>query len=577
MPAATAGGSLLVFRQLLTMLRSLSIRDFTIIDQLELEFRPGFTAITGETGAGKSILVEALVLLLGARAGPGLVAPGREQAELAATFELADEAPARAWLEEQSLAADEDLLLRRVLPVEGPSRSWINGRPATVGQLRELGMLMVDIHGQHEHQRLARPAAQRCWLDRHVPGDALRAVAVAAQHWNDVRASLTELEARTGDENRLEMIRYQLRELEELALEEGEFAGLEAEQSRLSRLDELLEAMHTASAALDGEDPPGARALLQHAVSALERLDDIDPGLKAAAELLTEARINADEVIADLKRHAGELEGDPERLAAVEQRLGRSLELARKHRIEPEALPSFTLRMRETCEELAEAGERRARLEQEIEQAEAAWRQAADELSSARRDAAGRLAGQISEYLARLGMNDAEVIIEVSARKEPGVHESGRDRVEIRFSANPGQPPQPLGRVASGGELSRFSLALIIASRDDTAPRVRVFDEVDAGVGGETAHAVGRFMRQAAGSGQAFCVTHLAQVAARADHQVRVTKESRDGRTQTAATSLDAEARQHEIARMLGSSRSDRGMAHAAELLAEEQGLGSRG
>ncbi|MEE4304266.1 MAG: DNA repair protein RecN [Wenzhouxiangella sp.] len=549
------------------MLRHLAIRHFAIVSEVEIDIDPGFTAITGETGAGKSILVDALGLLLGDRAEAGLIAEGHEQAELEAVFSLAESGPARQWLVDQALDEGDELILRRVLTSPSGSRAWINGRAATVGQLAELGGLLVEIHGQHEHQQLEKPAVQRRLLDRQVGNEPLESVAAAYERWQEARTALDELESEVGDADQLELLRFQARELSDLALAEGEFESLEQEQERLARSDDIRLAMASAGNALDSDNGPGARSLLHQAIQALDPVREVEPELDETARMLEEARINVDEAMANLERLGSEDEGDPERLAAVNRRLEKSLDLARKHRVQPAELPALTEKLRERLEALENQGERRAELARSLNLTAERWRKAAEGLSQARNAAAKKLSGLVTGRLADLGMDTAKLAFQVEPDEaaEPSPH--GMDRVRIGFNANPGQALQPLSKVASGGELSRVALALMIAADGGEAPRTRIFDEVDAGVGGETAHAVGRFLREAAGPGQAMCVTHLAQVAARADHQLRVSKKKGRSATALSVETLDGGAREREIARMLGSADSERSLAHAREML----------
>ncbi len=551
------------------MLRHLAIRNFAIISELEIDIEPGFTAITGETGAGKSILVDALGLLLGARAESGLIAEGHKQAELEAVFSLDEAGAARAWLAEQALDEGDQLIVRRLLTAPSGSRAWINGRSATVGQLSELGSLLVEIHGQHEHQQLEKPAVQRDLLDRRIDSDRLGAVADCHQRWRDARAALDQLEADVGDVSQLELLRFQLRELTDLALAEGEYESLEHEQERLARSDDVRMAIASAGAALDSDEGPDARGLIQRAIQALERVRALDPGLGETAGMLEEALINIDEAQATLERLGSEDSGDPERLAEVNRRLEKALDLARKHRVPPGELTDLTVRLGERVDALENQGEKRRELEQALERSGAEWRKAADSLSRSRQNAASQLSAAVTRRLAELGMDTARVEFRVEPDPEAVPAPRGMDRVVIEFCANPGQALQPLSRVASGGELSRVALALMIATDGQESAKTRIFDEVDAGVGGETAHTVGRFLREVAGAGQAMCVTHLAQVAACADHQLRVHKIKRKGGTDLSVTSLDDAARQREIARMLGSAESEKSRAHAAELLGE--------
>ncbi len=550
------------------MLRYLSIRHFAIVEQLELDFEAGFTAITGETGAGKSILVDAMGLLLGDRADSGLIAAGQDQAELSARFELADPSAARDWLAEQALSDGDELLIRRLLGRGGPSRAWINGRPVTIGQLAELGELLVEIHGQHEHQRLGRAETQRQLLDQQVEPVFLDQVRDRWQSWRNARQALTEFEADSGDAAQQELLRFQCQELEELALAEGEFQEMELEQERLARSDEVRSALTRASALLDQDDQPSVRGLVLEALQALSGVRTLDAHLDAAAALLEEARINVDEAIAELERHDDDGDIDPARLDRINRRLQKALDLARKHRVDPERLPALALELRTRLDKLEDQDQERQRLAQALSTALADWQTSADRLRQARQQAADTLQSQVAASLKRLGMDRArlQILVERDSALAPSPH--GQDRISILFSANPGQPPQSIGRVASGGELSRVSLALMIAARPHDGPTVRVFDEVDAGIGGETAAVVGRFLKQVADQGQAFCVTHLAQVAACADQQVRVSKRLGEDSTQLEVVAMDAGQRKREIARMLGNPDSKRSLAHASELLA---------
>jgi DNA repair protein RecN (Recombination protein N) len=549
------------------MLRALSIRHFAIIESLELAFEPGFNAITGETGAGKSILIDALGLVLGDRADSSLIAPGQAQAELSASFELASDSEAMAWLKDQALDEEDQLIVRRLLSAQGSSRAWINGRSATIGQLAELGALLVEIHGQHEHQQLEKPETQRRLLDQQLDSALVKAVTSAHAEWQSALHALEQFEHEAGDPAQLELLRFQYRELEALSLKIGEYEELEVEQERLARSDEIRSSAAQAANALDQDDGPSVRGLLLEAGHSIERVKELDSHLNTIAGLLEEARINIDEALSELERFS-ELEGaDPERLDQVNRRLEKSLDLARKHRVQPAELPNLAARLGERLDTLDHQDDRRQQLEARLATALKHWRQAADALSQARSEAARGLSEKVNQRLAELGMAQAQISIGVrpGGQERPGPH--GQDRIAIEFSANPGQPLKSLSKVASGGELSRVSLALMIAARPSQGPLVRVFDEVDAGIGGETAQVVGRFLRQVASGGQAFCVTHLAQVAAFAEHQFQVRKSAIDGSTGVSIQALDDSQRVGEIARMLGSASSDRSQAHAREML----------
>jgi DNA repair protein RecN (Recombination protein N) len=549
------------------MLRALSIRHFAIIDSLELEFDSGFTAITGETGAGKSILIDALGLLLGERADSSLIAADQDQAELSARFELPSASDAGVWLENQAMNDGGELIIRRVLSVQGSSRAWINGRSATIGQLAELGALLVEIHGQHEHQRLERSETQRRLLDQQVDPALVQNVEKAHADWLSARQALADFETDAGDPDQLELLRFQVRELEDLGLADNEFEQLEVEQERLSRDDEIHAGTARAANALDCDDGPGVRGLLREALTALGTIRDLDPQLAAIAQMLEEARINIDEAISELDRFSDREAQDPQRLDQINRRLERSLDLARKHHVRPPELPELSVKFRARLDQLDNQDEQRRQLNDQVRATSEQWRDAAGHLSRARREAAGKLEKVVGQHLAELGMTEARLQFSLSANSQAEPSRHGLDQVTIEFSANPGQPLKPLSKVASGGELSRISLALMIALRPVRGPMVRVFDEVDAGVGGETAQVVGRFLRQAAVGGQAFCVTHLAQVAVCADHQFKVEKQTRASITGVSISRLDANTRQTEIARMLGNAGSRKSQEHAAEML----------
>lgn len=554
-----------------SMLRSLAIRDFTIVDQLELEFEPGFGAITGETGAGKSILVDALGLLLGDRADSGVVAQDRDKAELSAWFELPEAHPAQTWLQEHAIDDGGQVLLRRSIPANGTSRAWINGQPVTVGQMKSLGALLVEIHGQHEHQRLADPAHQRAWLDRGVDASTRAAVGKAADAYRSARRELSELEIDAGSD--VDLLRFQLRELDDLDLADGELEALESEQRRLASIEDLQRACADALAALDGDpgnsdERSGALDLAARARRALDAVADRDDSFKDVAEMLGTARVHLEESSHALARINDGLEADPERLDAVDRRLGRILELSRKHRCEAETLPRLSRELRERLERIEGAEEARSAAKARVDDSRTSWLDAAQDLHDARIEAAGALSGRVADALAALGMEATRIEFQLDFDAAAPVTDHGADSIDILFSANPGQPAKPLRKVASGGELSRLSLAMIIASAEPAEGLVRIFDEIDAGVGGETAHKVGEFLHAAGVGGQAFCVTHLAQVAARADHQFRVIKQSGKGRTRVDVESLDRETRIGELARMLGSASAETSREHAKSLLA---------
>ena len=550
------------------MLVHIALRDLAIVERLELALGPGMTAITGETGAGKSILVEAVGLALGDRAEPGLVRAGAERAEVSLVFDLERAPAARAWLAERELDEGAELVLRRTVGADGRSRGWVNGRPVTMQALQALGALLVDVHGQHAHQSLVRSEVQRELLDAHGGHGELRAAVAAA--WERWRAALRELEALEGADGgrdeRLDLLRYQTAELEALGLDAEGIAALEAEHQRLAHAGRLLEG---ARAALDGlyeAEAASAHALLARAAGELERLAGVDPALEPARVLVDEALIRVDEAAGALRDYLDGLELDPERLAEIERRLGQLHDLARKHRVRPEELPAVLERLRGELEALESAGERLEALREEATQAEAAWREAATRLSEARRRTAEALAKAVTGAMAELGMAGGRFEVALEAARAPAPH--GADAVSFLVTANPGQPLRPLARVASGGELARIALAFQMIAAEASPIPCLVFDEVDSGVGGRVAEIVGRELRRLGERRQVLCVTHLPQVAACAHHQVRVGKRLAGGRTRVEASPLDGEGRVEEIARMLGGLEvTERTRAHARELL----------
>lgn len=551
------------------MLRHLAIRNFAIVSDMKIDAEPGFTVITGETGAGKSILIDALGLLLGARADAGLIAPGQRQAELEAVFEVADNGPARAWLREHALEEEDQLILRRVLTTPSGSRAWINGRSATVSQLTQLGELLVEIHGQHAHQLLGRSRVQRELLDRHVNKTLLETTAACFQRWQTARQQLDELEKRDVSSDRIDLLRFQVRELTDLELVDNEFSNLEKEHEQLARSDELQQAISSAVDRLAGDAGNGVRGQLQKTLDDLQPVLALDESIGEAAAMLEEAAINIDEALPGLERAGSRERGDSQRLDTVNRRLETLFDLARKYRVRPDELPTLTNDLTRQLANLENQDEHRQALEIRLQKELHSWRHAAVRLGEARIKAAKKLSANVSKRLAELGMGGARLEFSVERDSDASPTPHGMDHIEILFSANPGLPPRALARVASGGELSRIGLALMTSTEHGFGPPTRIFDEVDAGVGGETAHVVGRFLQAVANSGQAMCVTHLAQVAARAEHQLLVKKEQGKDSTRVQVKNLRGEARTQEIARMLGSASSRKSLAHARELLEE--------
>ena len=551
------------------MLRFLQIRDFAIVDSLELEFGAGFTCISGETGAGKSILVGALGLLCGDRADSGSVRSGSERAELTATFELAETSPALAWLRETELDDGADCLLRRTISAGGRSRAWINGTAVTLGQLAELGEHLVEIHGQNEHLRLVRSAEQFRLLDGggEYPAE-LERTRESFFHWQALEQEKQALLGDTPlDAAEADLVRYQVEELEADMLSAAEFETLEQEHRMLARGGDIVASLEQALGLLQSDD--GGSAALNRAAAAIASHGALDEGIAAAARLLEEAVINCDEASGEIQSALSRMDLSPERLAELERRIGRQYDLARKHRVQPDQLEMVRARLDERLERSASIEKRLARIDGELEAALVAYRDAAAALHRRRAERAEALSAAVTELMQELGMAGGRFALE--ARHEPTHAPSARGdtRLQISVSANSGTTPGPLARVASGGELSRISLAVKIVASAHAPAATQVFDEVDAGIGGRTASAVGGLLRKLAGDGQALCVTHLAQVAVFADEQLCVVKADEAERTTVRTDRLDAAGRVDEVARMLGGQVSERSRAHAAELLRE--------
>lgn len=549
------------------MLLHLHIRNFAIVPALEQDFAPGFTAISGETGAGKSILVDALGLLLGARSDAGWVRSGADRAELNAEFSLAANAAAADWLREHELADGESVLLRRTIQAGGRSRAWVNGTPVTVAQLADLGNLLVEVHGQNEHVRLAGAGRQRALLDRTGDYDAALAdVDKAFETWRRAEDTLRELaEGAALPPSELEFLKFQLDELEAQDLDPEVIGDLEQEHRLLSSSGELVSTLEHCGELLEN-DQAGATAQLAAVLTALEPYLDLKADIREARRMVDEALINAREAAGTLAAVAAGVDLDPARLRGVTSKLSSLGDLARKHGVELEGLAEVRDRLTTRLDQAAHFDERREELEHAVAQALSSYDKHARRLSKKRSGHAATLSKAVEKLMGELGMAGGRFLIDIEHVPDGPPSPTGRDSVTMRVSANPGIDPAPLAKVASGGELSRISLALKVATADGGA-RTQVFDEIDSGVGGDTANAVGELLKAAAAGGQALCVTHLAQVAVRADQQLKVTKQAEAKDTSVDASVLGGDDRVEEIARMLGGKVSEQSRAHAREML----------
>ena len=556
------------------MLTHLSVRNFAVVEAAEVAFGAGLTVVTGETGAGKSLLVDALLLLSGSRADSGMVRAGCERAELAAEFDLAALPAARAWLSEQALDdEDGDCRLRRVIAAEGGSRAWINGRAASLSQLSELAVWLVEIHGQHEHQALLDRAQQLQLLDAFggLQNQVARVRELTVQ-WRELAARERALSGGEDRHGRIELLRHEVAELQRWALQPEALAELETQHQRLANAGKLAEGASALAELLDGDSEYAAARSIARAKGELERLAELDPALRMPLDLLDSAGIQLGEASDALSRYAQDMDLDPQRYAEVDAHLAALHDLARRHRAPASGLHARMEQLNEELQSLEGAGETLAKLAAQREQLARDYESAAKTLSKDRASAAKKLGASVSSLMGELGMAGGSFAVELEAQPGGEPDAQGRERCEFLVSANPGMPPRPLRRVASGGELSRIGLAIEVAALGADATGTMVFDEVDAGIGGAVAEVVGAKLRALGAQRQVLCVTHLPQVAAQGHAHLHVAKviEGRSTRTQIAA--LDAKGRSEELARMLGGVEIGReARAHAKRMLERAQ------
>ena len=552
------------------MLNFIRVKNYAVIDEVEVEFETGLSVMTGETGAGKSILVDALGLVLGDRADARSVRTGAARAEIGASFDCPPGHPARGWLQDRGFDEEQDCVIRRIISAEGRSRAYINSNPATLQDLKSLGELLINIHGQHSHQSLLHRDTQLEILDFHGRHESLlEKVAVAFSDWQSL---LLELEARSSGveerEAQLELLRFQLAELEELAPVPDELTNLQAESLRLANIDRLATELNQALTRLYESDSGSAYELAAESARALTELSELDPELAASRDLVAEAEIQLREAASDLGRYRDRLEPDPARLELVENRLARTRELARKHRVVDEELHTVTLSLQEKISALDDSDETLEILTERTTRAEGAYLKAAKDLTSAREQTAAKLAEQVSAQLNELGIKQGRFRVTLSARSPSQASANGLDRIEFQVSLNPGMEFGPLARVASGGELSRVSLALEVLGTGGSAIPTLVFDEVDAGIGGGVAEIVGRRLAELAADRQVLCVTHLAQVASQGQHHFRVVKLTDGTISRTNVRPLGPDDRIEELSRMLGGVEiTEATRAHAEEMI----------
>ena len=554
------------------MLTQLAIQNFAIVRFLELDLRPGMTCITGETGAGKSIAIDALGLCLGERAEASMVRPGAEKAELTARFTLENDPQARQWLEQNELAMDEECLLRRVITEEGRSRAYINGTPVPIGQLKALGQQLLNIHGQHAHQLLLKPEHQLTILDAYAGHhDLLDQTRSTFSQWRQQHHELQKLKIEQEQrQSRRQLLEYQVEELDEFALGEQEFAEIEQEHSRLANGSEIVEQCQGCLDLLYDNEEITIAGLLTSVTDKLEKLTDLDASLQPIATMLQEAVIQVQESHHELRHYLERLDIDPERFNTLEQRLSRTMELARKHHVRPTELYTLHQQLRQELDSLTQDEERLDTLQQALIQSRESYQQAAQRLSASRVRHANELATLITEKIQALSMPDGQLQIRVQELSQSSPSALGQDQIEFLVTTNPGQPLQPLAKVASGGELSRISLAIQVITAQRVATPTLIFDEVDVGISGPTAAIVGELLRELGRSTQVLVVTHLPQVAGQGHQHLFVSKQSDGKSTETLMQSLDTQGRLDELARLLGGNQiTANTRANARELLME--------
>lgn len=550
------------------MLRRLSIRDFVIVNVLELDFRAGFSVLTGETGAGKSILIDALQLALGQRADPAAVREGADRADISAEFDCPQSL--LSWLDEAGLEPEDGLLLlRRSIDAAGKSRAWINGQTATVAQLKHIADHVLDIHGQHAWQSLTRPSSVRALLDA-VSGVDSKSVQAAWSNWRSAQEALDRARSQTDALAReREGLAWQLGELRKLAPVEGQWREINDEHARLSHGQALIDAGQSALEVLDGDGHSAVRGLHR----ALQRLLEVqrhDARLEPIAETLASAQSLLDDAAHNLRGYLGRADLDPSRLQELDERLSAWMGLARRLRRQPDELPALMQQWEAELQQLDQAGDLDA-LQARCDTALRAYEGAAATATLARQTTAPRLAQQVTQTMQQLGMGGGRFEVALLPEAEP--QSWGRESVELRVAGHEGSEPRALAKVASGGELSRLALAIAVTTAQDDAQGAAtlIFDEIDAGVGGTVADTVGRLMKQLGRQRQVLAVTHLAQVASCADHHFVVSKQARQGSTSSQVLAVEGEARVAELARMLGGERLSTSVAHAQSLLASGQ------
>lgn len=560
-----------LYQVLSRMLSQLTIKHYAIVEQLDLELQNGMTVITGETGAGKSIMLDALSLTLGDRADKEVIQPGQDKAEISASFIISDNPDAQDWLREQDYEADDSCILRRIVTAEGRSKAYINGHPVTLNELKQLGDMLVDIHSQHEHQSLLKTATHQRLLDDYCETRELAAqVAEKAQAWRALNDELEELQSQAEEHNaRFELQQYQLRELDELNLGDAEYPELEAEHQQLSHAETILNTLQSALDICRDNDSQNLQSAIAQVIGLLDDLPYRSKQVESAYELLNTAMIQLEEAGSELNHAADAMEINPGRLQEVDERLSAVHQLARKHRVKPDELAGFHQELKEQLGSVSSADEQLEKLQQQLDALAQEYQKLADSLSDKRKKGAKALSEAVNRQLHKLDMKTASFSVALQENSGPRLSGKGNESIEFLVSTNPGQSPKALIKIASGGELSRISLAIQVVTAQTSAIPSLIFDEVDVGIGGTVALSVGELLRQLGDKGQVLCVTHQAQVASQGHQHLYVSKAAGKSAISTRVEALTGEDKVTEIARMLGGNAdNESSMAHARQMMA---------
>jgi len=552
------------------LLVSINIRNYTLVESLEIEFFKGTTAITGETGAGKSLVLDALGMALGDRADSGTIRHGKERAEITASFDISAIEDAQLWMEFHDFDIDESCILRRIYTSEGRSRGYINGQPCTMQQLQQLGDMVADIHSQHEHQSLLRKETHRKLVDEYASaGDLAIQVGEHFREWHKVEKKLSELMNRADELlARKDLLSFQVNELKELDLDPSVLKKLETEQQTLANAEQILQDSHSLLAICDQTEGFNIRDGLNRAIAILTGLKHKPEALVSAEELLQSGLIQVEEATREIEHHVDRFEANPERLQLVEDQLSVIFQLARKHRVNPDQLADTLSTLGTELSSLMGGSDNVESLQHQLAELASTFERAAKKLSTARNKAAITMALEINEQLHRLSMEGAELLIQLTPANTGEYRSSGLEEIEFLLATNPGQPHKMLAKIASGGELSRVSLAIQVVAASHSKIPTLVFDEVDVGIGGSTADIVGQLLKQLGERGQVISVTHQPQVAAHAHHHYRASKVIEENSAESLMSPLDHQQRVEELARMLGGAKvTDQSLSHASELL----------